>query len=1042
MAEIPEYHGSLVAFEGPQDIISTQLRLLPNSPKILILPSIQHFAKQDNASSPFDARLYILQTHKACNARTEVARTFLRESTPDNKRIVFMNEGTATAQTSCIAAIAKHETNGDVTKAENIFNKLVQNGILGLERHINPEQEVRLFSRVEETTYMDVRDDEVPNDPVSKAMRAADALDLETASLQSIYELDLTYAARPRSTSVPVRPMADELQNAAPFHVFGTPENTQKAPLPGAIGQAQLLYVEQWRAMAASENQLSDPNTTPRSPTWVGEAYPTDPFTPTSAIGPAHITLESMPNSPALLGEALLVDIRPSMPTTHKRIKSVDRIYASAIRNQDILLCDFAPSVLAKLEEPQHTQNNARGKESGSPKKAMLRSNFYSEIARPNFVKPRKTMVRKGPPSPLNLETQSPKRLTYVDQRTGSVRNHVHCGTPPEPVAVPKTEAGTGGWFLDLEDDFELDGNEPFQTVLPMAEDLVIHFKAENDTILEAMIQAIKNGTYPVSMPSLLPEAKEKTERPSPPTTRGSTPMLVGEDTHQVIQESMPIYDSDEYDPFASHGDYLRSPTTTYLPKQGAGTRLQTAVDIPTPPTPAQTPPPPARIYHDFDIKGFKTTVCIQDALRAILNIYFPPEDIGYHQFNFPLLPELSSFWRPVFREAPSKGCKAIRKIDLVLAIGADKASDRELLGSISGALEKLGTEPNGTSRSGRLDLRYLIANAVQTFTAQSLAYQTRDSLFSDPLLLATLIIPHLETYMAAHSATQFLLLEYPAEHLSTVLALQRLVGVDILKVAGIIDAEASEPKSYRSHKQPSTKPSFSKANFILTSTATESEIATLISTIWRILIDISPFYIPQHARALQSRRNSLNVGKAKVNDDVSRSNSRDHPASPSPLIYPGEQYAPLVGAAVMLGFAPSPAEQQPQAKQLRGLPSNYVSSGTYADLPLPAPTQQPVTPLNSSKVSLAETIRSGRTAKNQRSSKLRNLLGRDAVAAVAARGAENGDVVSYFDISDDDEEGGPFAAEERKYMPLWSHQGKPRKGNSRKALKWLGLAN
>jgi hypothetical protein len=612
---------------------------------------------------------------------------------------------------SCITAISKYETKGNIIKAEKIFNKLIENGIVGLERQIKPKQDVTMVSRVEETTYLDMPNGGVLDDPVSKAMRAADALDLETASLQSIHELDLTFAIRPRSMSVPVLPVAQALQNAAAFPISVTPENTQKASLPGDIGHTQFLHIEKWRAMAASDGQLSDPNTTPRSPTWVGEAYPTDRSISTSPISPPQFMLESIPNSPALLGEALLVDIRPPIPQTHNRIKSVDRIYASAIRNQDILLYNVTPSVPAKLEESQRRQNNAEEKESGSPSESWLRSSFYSDIARPKFVKPRKNMVRKGVPAPLILGTKNRKRPTTVDERISPIRNHVHYGTTPEPVAnVPKLETENISSFLDLEDDFELDGNEPFQTVLPMVEDLVIHFKAEeSEPSLDVIIQAFKDGTYPVSMPPLLREAKEETEQPSPPTTRGSTPKLVGEDTQETIQEAIqepsPAYDSEGYDPFASHGDYLRSPTTL-IQKQRAGTWPQTAVDIPTQPTPTQTPPLTDRIYHEFNVKEFKTAVCIQDALRAIFNIYFPPEGIGYRQFNFPVIPELSSFWRPVFRQATLKGGRTVRKIDLILAIGAENTSDRELLGSISGALEKLGTAPNGISSSGRLDLR------------------------------------------------------------------------------------------------------------------------------------------------------------------------------------------------------------------------------------------------------------------------------------------------------------------------------------------------
>ncbi|KAI8955106.1 hypothetical protein F4801DRAFT_375120 [Xylaria longipes] len=1053
MVETSEYHGSLVAFEGPQEIISTQLRLLPTSPKILILPPFQSFVKDNDANSPFDARLQILRTHEACDARTEMARNFLRESTPDNKRLVFMNGGTASAQMNCISAISKHETNGDFIKAETVFSELIQDGIAGLKRQSKPEKEARAISQEDATTDTDERYDEVPDDPISRAMRAADALDLETAFLQDSNDLDFTIASRPRSTSVPILPVAGDLQNAAPFYLFNPTDGPQNPNLPVGIGQGHLLYVEKWRAMTATEDQLPDPNNVPRSPSRNSEVRPYELLRPTSAVGPPRATVESTPGSPTLVGEARLVDMRSFIPPTHKRIRSVDLIYATAIRNQDIALCNFPQSVTTKLEDPPCEQDNTQGKESSSAETPGLRSNFYCETPYPTFIQPSRSIVRKYLPSPLNLGTKESKQPPLDDgQVLDTGRNYVHRGTITDPIwTMPET--GT-------ENDFELGTDEPFQTVLPMVEDLAVYFKGEeSEPKLEAMIQAFKHGRYPISMPPLLPEPKDNMDQPGTPTTGDSTQERAEED----IQHSISIYSSDEYDPFAAHGDYLGSHTTPYVPKQSVGSQPQ-ETSTSTPPAQAQSQgsnAAPDKTFHDFDLKECKTAVCIQNSLRSILNVYFPSENIGYHQFNFPLLPELNSLWRPVFREIPSGDSKVTRKIDLILAIGAQKGVDKGLLCAINGSLEKLGREPNGASRSGRLDLRYLIANAMQAFTSQPLTNQTQDNPFSNPVLLATLIIPHLETYIAAHSGTRFLILDYPPEYLSTVMALQHLIGVDLFKVAGIIDAEASDRRSGPAYRTPAlhkathstatsaskgtsatlfsskrpkltfemaergrpTQSSFSKANFVLTSTATESEIATLISTIWRILIDISPSYIPENA----SR-------------PTSKGNHSDHAFSPPSLIDSKEKYPPLLRAAVMLGFARMPEDE------LRTQPHNYVSSGTYADLP--APTQRPVTPVKSSKASIAETYRSSsnratprtpRTAHNQRS-KLRHLLGCDAAALDAAGGAGIGDDALYYDLEDEDEQN-QFAAEERKYMPLWSQEGGPRKGNRSKALKWLGLA-
>lgn len=355
----------------------------------------------------------------------------------------------------------------------------------------------------------------------------------------------------------------------------------------------------------------------------------------------------------------------------------------------------------------------------------------------------------------------------------------------------------------------------------------------------------------------------------------------------------------------------------------------------------------------------------------------------------------------------------------------------------------------------------------MQAFTSQPLANQTQGNPFTNPLLLATLVIPHLETYIAAHRTTRFLLLEYPAEHLSTVLSLQDLIGADILKVAGIVDPQVLEPKAYQAHRKHSShnilgspissasrrpsetllpselsevrkelytsQPSFSKANFVLTSSAVESEIATFIATIWSILVSISDFYVPESA--------TLTKWKSKPNNYSLPSSSHIHSA---------ELYAPLFQAAVMLGFAQPPEDekQQQQAAQ-RGPSPNYVSSGTYADLP--ALQHRPATPFRPTKVSLMTASRNGGSttplpttsrASNPRN-KLKYLLGHEVAPYTTSRAVESKGAMPYHDFSGLEEDGG-FLAEERKYMPLWTqqqHSGLPNR-NSHKALKWLGLSN
>lgn len=713
MGVIPQYHGSLVAFEGSQDVISTQLRLLPNSPNILIIPPLRYFMKEENVRAPFDVRKHILAVHGACSDRAEIARTFLEESTPSNKRLVFMNGGTAGAQVECVTGISERLTNGDFGKAERIFNRLVRNGVAGLQSRPGPEMESKspTITTVDhqqgEQDEQGEQVEEAVGDPATEAMRAAEALDVETASLQSNDEVDLTCASRPRSTSVPVFRMTDDFQNAAPFYLFGArrwqrreARNSAPPQLPHCSHTAhEPRKSPQWLLSPATSL------TTVNSPTNSKEekAEIQLPSASLELSSPSSFGFESIPNTPAIC-EAFVVNIRSSASTcSHKKTtKSVDRIYSSAIRNQDILLCSFP-------EPPRSRPQGAKTSPISLQDKPPTRSKFASEIPLPTFSTPSRSTVRRGPPSPLRLLKPLQRPVTYVDRSTSPINRYVNRSTTTEPEPTPTiSEAGTGdNASIDINDSLEIDPQKPHEPVFPMIENLVILFKAEElDIRLETTIQAFREGKYHISIPPSGSEADTDSKRRSAPSLVEGQPTPRGDkDRMSRVQhaEVAPAcqLDSDDYDPFA-YGKYLRPPRT-WSSRQNLNSHRPF-----TPPTPAQTPPLRVRrCFHDFTTTNCRTAVCMQNSLRSILNIYFPPEDTGYHQFNFPLLPELSSLWKPVFRETESGTViQRRRKVDLILAIGAQQGVDSTFLGAISGSLEKLGTKPNGVTRSGRLDMR------------------------------------------------------------------------------------------------------------------------------------------------------------------------------------------------------------------------------------------------------------------------------------------------------------------------------------------------
>ncbi|KAI8223841.1 hypothetical protein K4K57_010086 [Colletotrichum sp. SAR 10_99] len=880
MPEPTKYHGGLVAFEGPIDLVSTQLRLLPTSSQIAILPSVKEFLEPEDPDQPFEARKFVKRVHNAVAKRREAALVFLNESTPKRKRLVFMNGGTPSAQTVCIRAISRNDTNGDISKAEAIFNEIVKGGVAGLDAH----------PAASRGSFLDTTED-VVEDPITRAMRAADALDRETENLQPNSDIDLT-VGRPRSMSLPLYSYADRFGDTAPFYVFG--------------GQSDEDTV------AEEDEAIYAPKT----------------------------------NSPA-----------PRLAITNfdelEKFAALDFNFDNKEKN----------SAASKKKGADHRRSSVVE----LIEDAERRDSKAKLVATPKTVYVRPARLNKTLPPP----PPSPKESEAPEEPENTKNKYVDRGTDAEEIVVK---------------------DPTFQPVLPFSEDLVIHFKDDSpDPILEYMIRAFKEGTYPVTLPSSSTSVTDgDVSAPQTPTWQA------GESQAADFTPAKSVH-ADEYDPFSYRG-------SGYKPKQLHP--VSTTVTTSTLPTPAATPPPtvsePEDKFHDFNTVHCQTAVAMQNSLRSVLNIYFPPKARGFSQFNFPLLPEMDGLWKPIFRDVDPGGSprKNDHRIDQILAIGSQKGVKKTFVSSITSQLEKLGTKSNGISRTGKLDFRYLIATAMQSFTAQPLANQTHDNPFTNSYLLATLIVPHLETYFAAHSEVRFLLLDYPPDHLATVLALQKLVGVDLMKVAQVIDADAKEPFPFThvrggsvgriSNKSDLASSSgslqskgsntgassssrdgmaVSKANFLLTSKATDSEISTFMSTVWKILINVSKFYLPEEGFNPEDKRN----------------------------------------------FSPFPQPNQP-------------------------PVSPPMSPPSSDSRRMgkrsASIKTSGRPSSIADTIKTRRIKSRRADKKILGDGA------SVLTVDMDYES--DLDLEERRLMPMFmkkSPQQSRNKGNSRKALKFLGLA-
>ncbi|KAL2258781.1 hypothetical protein VTK26DRAFT_7763 [Humicola hyalothermophila] len=755
-------NGHIIALEGPSELVTTQLRLLPSSSQILILPGLQHYLGDKDTESraaPFDVRELILAYHTAAQTRHAEALDFLRSSSASSqKRLVFMNGGTISAQAACLEAIMELDPEGDIEVADATYCRLVSNGLAGLrastrQSHIEkrislPESPATAQKEFESKSpalnrspenrqsirYSGLGDeDDTMGNRIMRAMRAADALDKETEFLQPENDnLDFTV----KLIDIPSR--SSKRLSSQKAEATGS---CCASTGPDSSGASPISALKATSAESSSPDTSSKPNLKIRIPSppipWAGD------------VVNRRFSANFSPTYPACDGSL------PKRPRTAEAELSP--------RQKPMEYWGI------QIDEPLGAANDS----SSSSVQRVGRS-VATELA----------------------ESKQP------------------------------------------EDGEEAEGR-PFEEVLPLIEDLVLLFSNETPDQLQDFIFRRLSTTDPV---------------PSAGDGGG--------------QGSGARKDSG--------GDHNSTNGHATDKRASQWTEKHLVHGLPTPghsPSPLDMAAVDMRLYN-LSVDQ-ETAVSIQNFLRSLLATQFPLQDHGFRKSLSGGSSGEGGLWKPLECDGDYVAPDGGRRLDLILAVGAESRVQKSKLAEVVGQLEKLGFKASGISRSGRLDLRYLIANAMQAFTAQPLTKQTQTNPFVDRTLLAALILPHLETYIATHPDVRFLLIEYPSEHLPTVLALQTLIGTEMMKVVGIVNGEASsltrrpsaltdpdaEPlpnrrpsEGFRSmNKQSPQMPgaavfgscSFSKANFLLASQATGLETAAFVAAIRESLISISDFYIP-----------------------------------------------------------------------------------------------------------------------------------------------------------------------------------------------------
>lgn len=687
--------GKLVALEGDTEHISTQLRLLPPSQKILILPTSQSISATD-PDTTFDARAVIRDVHNALSERIERARLFLESSTLSQPRLVFMNGGTISARATCIARISENVTNGKVEEAEAIFNEIIRGGAAALRKIEEPVEKDDTMETSDKDEF--AQEENNDEDPSIKAMKAADSLDRKTEALQTegIGEegealLEEEYEIVPASKLVDhnrgesiVSDVADyESASEKPTfsNVFGTTSQGQIVQtvltMPnGKKGKPTAITVKPRLVGARNGIRQLSPFTAASEATTVllrgkDGVYGDDvrEAAPEELESLGHAASHSRPPSPGVVyGEAEIVDIQSARQAAIERRKSAAD--ALSFARPGLLHSQSESHLRSKSQIPRRSSNGAL-ENLPTPKRA-------------SFLRASQTMIRR--PSSMSgsvrTTTFSPQasrislRLLYTDR-----------GTDAEDIPEPAKEPT----------------EEPFEPVFVIAEDMVIHFQSdEQDEILELVMQSYKNGKYTVS--SMTPSREIPSDTQSPPDSDEDHD-TTGTDPYSTTETDDGYEGDHEFDPYTVR-DYPASTKRQRLPKKSQVVENSNS----RPPTPTLTPPPSRGASNEFltfsaGLSG--NAINVQDSFRQLLDVQFPAGKNGYSQFCYPVSPEADRLWKPVFRiDNDTMVGSESRTVDQIIALGREDGVKNDFFVQISGQVERLGSKRDGLNKGGKLDIR------------------------------------------------------------------------------------------------------------------------------------------------------------------------------------------------------------------------------------------------------------------------------------------------------------------------------------------------
>ena len=638
----PPQCGKLVALEGDIDTVATQLRLLPSSQKILVLPSLLDGLPQEANPQQFDPRTLIQDVYKAFAERTEQARAFLLSSTDTQPRLVFMNGGSVSARWTCITKICENMTNGDVRVAELIFNEIIKDGVAGLMKQDEPAVEAadeELDTNDEDVAEEDLREaheikDEAPErteEPSVKAMKVADCLDSKTAELQEnvLHEKPVGTDEGPSSGCPEAESEVTNVKDDSSTSVTGDdivrtvltlPTRPEHASGNSAFGSrypdsVSTPFTAATNYTEALSHQADDDHD-----------YDSEYDYNQDLVSPGNDSSCSIPPTPRVVyGEACVVDVQFASPKkTVRNVKSFDRYYPS-----NWGYADWSPGSTGAIKHSKSAYHLGRPATSSGRMQEDQHYYGFQTLPRTTFLKASKTTIRKSP-------SISESRASFTSTPKSKIHIYVDRGTDADEIVI--------------EEEPEEQEPSPFEPVFAVVEDLIIHFAHDTpNDIFEHVISGYENGSYPILPPAVEPdslsiESSSMSENDEEKTIRPTSLLMAETDDDGFHRRH-------EFDPYADNnypGGVHQWPLKhERSQRESAGRNLE-------PPTPSLTPPPTARgiteKFCKFSPMNPNSVIGIQNSLRKLLNLHFPVGESGYTQYCFPVSPETDRLWKPVFR--------------------------------------------------------------------------------------------------------------------------------------------------------------------------------------------------------------------------------------------------------------------------------------------------------------------------------------------------------------------------------------------------------